>query len=663
MNTSPVEFLNRLPGTYFIGTGQNPGSVKTGFIRGTNSYHTAYLLDGIPLMDPSSVNNSLDLNELTLNGLQSIELLKGSQSTLYGSSAIGGVVNLISDIPSPGSFFAHLNATGGLLNLSSPFMQYHVSLGKGFSRGFYFMAGLNQVSSKGIDLTTDTITSNNYHTSDLDAFNQMDYFLKAGYKNKKTDAFVSYRSYFHRAELDKRAFVDDDNRYLEFNRHLIYYSLKQNLSSRLKLLWKGGYSSMNRIDIDDSSVVGNQGEYDHQYAKSEFPGSYHYHELSVQYQSRIVKNITGLFYRQEKMNNKSYIYSYSPYFGVYEQNYNLDSLNLQSKTAGVFSQFTVHGSAISSSLSAFSLVFGGRILNHDRYGTQFTWDINPSYTIHENTLIYLAASSGFNSPSLYRLYAPDRAFGAIVSRGNQNLKPETSISFEWGIKKHWGNKFFLQTALFATRVSDIIEYVYLWDKNIGIDTLGNDWMRNDYRGDTYLNLSEQNISGLELSLEGVINPKLRARLNATLYHSEIKINPSDIDVVFTQGNHVQLFESGIFLTRPTSIQKLSRRPSGVVTISMNYKPLKNIETRLLFQWVGRRYDVYYNAALGPYGALDRNLLNAYKILDIEVDYMLLSQLHAGLAIRNLLNEKYAEIQGFNTLGRSVYLRIAYLFRQ
>ena len=83
-----------VPGIDFAQTG-GPGSQTSAFIRGTNSQHTKVLLDGIPLNDPSSPGRAFDFGTFSLDNVDRIEVLRGAQSTLYGSDAIGGVINII----------------------------------------------------------------------------------------------------------------------------------------------------------------------------------------------------------------------------------------------------------------------------------------------------------------------------------------------------------------------------------------------------------------------------------------------------------------------------------------------------------------------------------------------------------------------------------------
>ena len=75
------------------------GGVGTIRIRGANSYQTLVLVDGVPVNDASSPAGGYNFAYLNTSNIQSIEILKGSQSTLWGSDAIGGVVNIYTKQP------------------------------------------------------------------------------------------------------------------------------------------------------------------------------------------------------------------------------------------------------------------------------------------------------------------------------------------------------------------------------------------------------------------------------------------------------------------------------------------------------------------------------------------------------------------------------------
>jgi vitamin B12 transporter len=89
-----AEALRQTAGLDVVRSG-GPGGNTSLFLRGANSNHTKVLLDGIPLNDPSDPSRRFDFANLQVDNIERIEVLRGPQSTIYGSDAIGGVVNII----------------------------------------------------------------------------------------------------------------------------------------------------------------------------------------------------------------------------------------------------------------------------------------------------------------------------------------------------------------------------------------------------------------------------------------------------------------------------------------------------------------------------------------------------------------------------------------
>jgi vitamin B12 transporter len=99
--------LQQVPGLNIVQTG-GPGGQTSVFMRGTNSNHTKVLIDGIDVSDPSNPAGSFDFGQLLTAGLARVEVLRGPQSGLYGSDAIGGVISIITQ---SGEGPAHVDAT------------------------------------------------------------------------------------------------------------------------------------------------------------------------------------------------------------------------------------------------------------------------------------------------------------------------------------------------------------------------------------------------------------------------------------------------------------------------------------------------------------------------------------------------------------------------
>jgi len=130
--------LREVPGLDVVQQG-GPGGLTSVFIRGGNSSYTKVLVDGIPLNDPSNANRAFDFSLLSVDQIQQIEVLRGPQSSLYGSDAMGGVINIITT-RGEGPTTYRADFTGGsygtaneTFNVSGGTKQVYYSLG-----GSYF---------------------------------------------------------------------------------------------------------------------------------------------------------------------------------------------------------------------------------------------------------------------------------------------------------------------------------------------------------------------------------------------------------------------------------------------------------------------------------------------------------------------------------------------
>jgi len=96
-----IDVMSRLPGMDIAQSG-GMGTISSTFIRGTESRHVLVLIDGIPLND-AGISNVPDLSQIPLSLVQRIEYIRGPRSALYGSDAIGGVINIITERDKPGT--------------------------------------------------------------------------------------------------------------------------------------------------------------------------------------------------------------------------------------------------------------------------------------------------------------------------------------------------------------------------------------------------------------------------------------------------------------------------------------------------------------------------------------------------------------------------------
>ncbi|WP_431212277.1 TonB-dependent receptor [Puia sp. P3] len=110
------QILNEQTGIIVNGSTSNPGKDKTIFLRGASDKYTLILLDGVPLNDPSQTGGQYDIRLIPVSQVDRIEILKGSQSTLYGSNAVAGVINIITRKGASGETTGHGTVSYGTYN-------------------------------------------------------------------------------------------------------------------------------------------------------------------------------------------------------------------------------------------------------------------------------------------------------------------------------------------------------------------------------------------------------------------------------------------------------------------------------------------------------------------------------------------------------------------
>src|SRR5215472_9869528 len=104
--------LELLPGVSVTRTG-GPGQDTSLYIRAADPGQSLVLIDGIRINDPSTPDGEPVLGDVFVNNVDRIEVLRGPQSTLYGSDAIGGVINLITPVGGTQPLQSQLSAEGG----------------------------------------------------------------------------------------------------------------------------------------------------------------------------------------------------------------------------------------------------------------------------------------------------------------------------------------------------------------------------------------------------------------------------------------------------------------------------------------------------------------------------------------------------------------------
>jgi vitamin B12 transporter len=637
------ELLAKQSGIYVVGGNQTPGTNQSLFMRGANSNQVAVMIDGARITDPSSPNATVDLAELSLTDIERIEIIRGSHSTLYGGSAIGGVVNIITKKGQKPGLNGVAEVQAGSFGKGA-LLSENIGLNYTLKNGLYINGSLFNQNVNGLNASIDTLRNNTaYATADKDDFKKTDAYAKAGFKNQDWDVFASYKKIKQSADLDDGIYNDDDNAYLDFDRNLINYQVGYKLANSWRLTALGSWSDSERHSVNDSSVNNENGDFDATYIDGKYYGKILTNEIQLNYQGQKLTGVIGGGQYREDMNFNTYYFNHSD-FGDFESKVNYDTIDTSAKTNYIFAQANL-------SVENFNVSLGSRFSDHSIFGYSWTFEVSPSLYFG-NTLVYASLSSGFNPASLYQLYDPTQSFNAYTTRGNKNLTPEESISLELGVKKEFASGSYVTLSAYRTETRNSIEYIYLWDKNTSIEAL----TFADNMGDTYLNVAKQNVSGVEVDGH-IVYRKFYFHGNITWLDGQVTINPSDIDTEQTGGNHVQLFNYGSFVTDEVKINKLIRRPRLVANAELGYKPISTLALSASYRYTGSRFDSGYDADLGPYGALNQIKVKYYNLIDLGINWDASKSFSVGLKLENILNEDYQEIIGFQTRGRSAYLKL------
>ncbi len=401
------ELLNNVAGLTIGGSGNNPGDIKAVYLRGAASGNTLILIDGIAVNDASGISGEYNISAIPVDQIERIEILKGGNSTLYGSDAVAGVINIITKKGS-GELKENILATAGSYN------------------SYKEVLGLNgQLKKTSIALNASNFDSENYSTSapkqgetdfDKDGFKQQSVSLNIG--QQVTDKFLlraNFQANANKADLDAGAFRDSKNYTYDKKSFLGGFGAQLNLNKGA-LNFNFSQNNVKNLFDDAGSITNNIG--------------------------RVTQLEAGLNYAVTPFldisSGGNYRYSETEQTNPFSPKINANN-NIKS----------IYTSLFLKSNGGFRSEIGGRYNNHSIYGNNFTYTINPSYVFAERYKVFVNVSSAFRAPSLYQL---------LSEYGNQSLKPETSITYETGFDFDILDNLNLNFACFKRDITDVIDF-------------------------------------------------------------------------------------------------------------------------------------------------------------------------------------------------------------
>ena len=386
-----------------------PQSLTRAFLRGNETDHTLVLINGMKIVDSSTGRGSVDLERLKVTGVERIEVLRGSQSAIYGSEAIGGVINIILK-------------RGTIKPVKYLNLEASNRLDKDISTGFsgnvedlYFAVSYNHSEGPGISAAEKSLGYHENDSYDIDSANLvLDYDL-----NTSTELSLITRVFISENEEDDAPsgpFLDADR-----NSNLLDWQSALSLNKKYEL-----------FSVNASIETARARRYQLKNARK-----FRWYIADL--------NIGKLKFTVPVNTKEKFI------FGVETERAHMDTQD----------QYNAYDFKVSSSSSFYSytnntiknLFLDGsfRSNHHDLFGLSTTYRVAASYIISDSGFrLHSSFGTGYRAPTLDEIYG---SYGSIT------IKEETSRSRDIGIEYSSLNKNFVtDLTFFSTQIDNLIGY-------------------------------------------------------------------------------------------------------------------------------------------------------------------------------------------------------------
>ncbi|OMG59415.1 TonB-dependent siderophore receptor [Brevundimonas sp. ZS04] len=407
-----VELLAQTPGVSFTRNG-GVGTSTGVNIRGAESQHTVVLIDGVKLNDPSSTQGGFNFGNLLVGDTARIEVLRGAQSTLWGSQAIGGVVNIVTAEPTEalqGSLDAEVGARGTT----------------------YFRGGVGGANER----LSWHLAASRYDTDGFSAFakgTEDDGYANTGLSGrlnvKVTDAVsLDLRSVWSSGRNDFDAFNGDSREYGKTQELVAYAGLNFDLlDGRFRNRIGYAHTDTDRRNFNpDNKVQTLTFDAEGQNRRWEYQGAFAFTEA--------LNATFGLEHEKSEMKTRSPgDWNPNPAFGRGEAELN-----------------SAYGQVQWTVLDGLTLTGGLRYGDHAQYGDNLLGQVAAAWALNEgDTVVRASWGQGFRAPGLYELYS---------EYGNLNLQPEEFDSWEIGVEQRLFDRAVVSATYFNRQADNEIRY-------------------------------------------------------------------------------------------------------------------------------------------------------------------------------------------------------------
>ena len=482
--------LETVPGLQVVRTSGSEPYITIRGLKNNNSArdnYTLLLINGRRITSAETMvrGASIDFSSIPMTAIDHIEVIRGPMSSLYGSDALGGVVNVILKQPTEDTrvdasvSYSHPENGGGAMKKGNVFVS-------GSALPDQLLYTISAEMSQQDEWFPDDVTSGNSFSGNAEE-ERKGLHASLDWLVNDSNTIVLDAGYME----DDRTFPDSD---------------KDDTSDD---------------DISDSKKytlgLGHQGEWG--WGDSDV---YYLYERSKIYDdnSHPLLAITNSKQQNHSLDSKLSFTNFENQvittgLDITHTSIDIDQNYDGEQTTGQQAVFVQDQISLTDTLSA---TLSGRITHHDDFGSDFTPRAYLVYTPTDQVTVKGGYAEGFKTPTIYqssRDFALVSCGGTCYLTGNPDLEPETSKTYEMAAS-YSGDRWFVQATTFFNEIKDMI------DRDTSTRSSG--WI-------TYQNIDEAESKGVELEGEWDMTDSLSLNANATYTNAKDKSDDTSLENV------------------------------------------------------------------------------------------------------------------------------------
>ena len=405
-----VDLLSRVPGVDISQSG-SAGSTASLYLRGTNSDHTLFLIDGQRINSASLGNTNFQF--IDPNQIERIEIVRGARSSIYGSDAIGGVIQIFTK---KGKGENQLNVS---TEAGSNSLQRTSVATRGSKDNFRYALSTSYLDTDGIDSKVDNTGTNR----DRDGYRNKSVNTNLGYEFASgIDVDLSF------LQTDTRNFYDDSPAEDSYSDHWIQ-NVVLNVDVPVTDWWQSKVSLGRSVD-DSDNIDGITGTNKSNFRTTRENASWQ-NDFSISDGQLFTLGYD--FYDDEL--DSSQTYEDSDGNPVSDRDNN-----------AVFAQYQ-------GTFSIFDVVVGIREDDNEEFGTHTTGNFSVGLQLDDDHRMTLSWAEGFKAPTFNDLYWPASTYGL----GNPDLAPEESENYEVGFSGDY-DSWRWELSAYQNRIDNLIQW-------------------------------------------------------------------------------------------------------------------------------------------------------------------------------------------------------------